>query len=65
MGLIVVLTAAAALGMLAFTLSHPKIEEDWRDQAEGLRQRLEYDDAPQASYEDDRVAHHVYDRLNL
>ena len=44
MGLIVILTAAAALGMLAFTLSHPKIEEDWRDQAEGLRQRLEYDE---------------------
>ena len=38
MGLIIVLTAAAALGMLAFTLSHPRIEEDWRDQAEGLRQ---------------------------
>lgn len=61
MGLIIVLTAAAALGMLAFTLSHPRIEEDWRDQAEGLRQRLH---APQSSYEDDRHAH-AYDRLNL
>ena len=59
MGLIVILTAAAALGMLAFTLSHPRIEEDWRDQAEGLRQRLH---APQASYEDHA---HEYDRLNL
>jgi hypothetical protein len=45
MGLIVILTAATALAMLGFILSHPKIEEDWRDQAEGLRQRREYDDA--------------------
>jgi hypothetical protein len=65
MGLIVILTAATVLGMLGFILSHPKIEEDWRDQAEGLGQRREYDDAPQASYEDDRAAHHAYDRLNL
>ena len=49
MGLIVILTAATALAMLGFILSHPKTEEDWRDQAEGLRQRLEYDDAPHAS----------------
>jgi hypothetical protein len=65
MGLIVILTAATALGMLGFILSHPKTEEDWRDQAEGLRQRHEYDDAPHASYEDDRAAGHAYDRLNL
>jgi hypothetical protein len=63
MGLIVILTAATALAILGFVLSHPKTEEDWRDQAEGLRQR-QYDDAPQASYEDDRHAH-AYDRLNL
>ena len=61
MGLIVILTAATALAMLGFILSHPKIEEDWRDQAEGLRQRREYDDAR----EDDRAAHHAYDRSNL
>ena len=61
MGLIVILTAATALAMLGFILSHPKIEEDWRDQAEGLRQRREDDD----SREDDRAAHHAYDRLNL
>jgi hypothetical protein len=65
MGLIVILTAATALAMLGFILSHPKIEEDWRDQAEGLRQRRDYDDAPHASYEDDRDAGHAYDRLNL
>jgi hypothetical protein len=52
MGLIVILTAATALAMLGFILSHPKIEEDWRDQAEGLRQRREDDD----SREDDRAA---------
>ena len=57
MGLIVILTAATALAMLGFVLSHPKIKEDWRDQAEGLRQRREYDDA--------REDHHAYDRLNL
>ena len=61
MGLIVILTAATALALLAFALSHPKTEEDWRDQAEGLRQRREYDDAR----DDDRAAHHAYDRLNL
>jgi hypothetical protein len=61
MGLIVILTAATALAMLGFVLSHPKIKEDWRDQAEGLRQRREYDDAR----EDARAAHHTYDRLNL
>ena len=43
MGLIVILTAATAPAMLGFILSHPKIEEDWRDQAEGLRQRREDD----------------------
>ena len=61
MGLIVILTAATALAMLGFVLSHPKIKEDWRDQAEGLRQRREYDEAR----EDARAAHHAYDRLNL
>jgi hypothetical protein len=65
MGLIVILTAATALGLLGFVLSHPKTEEDWRDQAEGLRQRRKYDDAPQASFENDGAAHHAYDRLNL
>ena len=64
MGLIVILTAATALAMLGFILSHPKTEEDWRDQAEGLRQRLDYDDAPQTSYENDPTAHHAYDQLN-
>jgi hypothetical protein len=61
MGLIVILTAATALAMLGFILSHPKIEDDWRDQAEGLRQRREDDDFR----EDDRTAYHAYDRLNL
>ena len=65
MGLIIILTAATALATLGLILSHPKIEEDWRDQAEGLRQRREYDEAPHASYEDDRAAGHAYDRLNL
>jgi hypothetical protein len=36
MALIILLTAATALAMLGFILSHPKTEEDWRDQAEGL-----------------------------
>lgn len=63
MGLIVVLTAATALGILGFILSHPKTEEDWRGQAEGLRQRVEHD--ARASYEDDSAAHHAYDRINL
>ena len=43
MGLIVILTAATALALLGFILSRPEAEEDWRDQAEGLRQRLERD----------------------
>jgi hypothetical protein len=65
MGWVVTLTAATALVMLGFILSRREAEKDWRDQAEGLRQRLERDDAPHASYEDDRYAHHAYDRLNL
>ena len=65
MGLIVILTAATALAILGFILSHPEAEKDWRGQAEGLRQRLERDDAPQASYEDEGHAHHAYDRLNM
>ena len=40
MGLIVILTAATALAILGFILSHPEAEKDWRDQADGLRQRL-------------------------
>ena len=65
MGLIVILTAATALAVLGFILSRPEAEKDWRAQAEGLRQRLEPNDVPDASYEDERHAHHVYDRLNL
>jgi hypothetical protein len=51
--------------MLAFILSRPEVEKDWRDQTEGLRQRLARDGVPLASYEDDRDAGHAYDRLNL
>jgi hypothetical protein len=65
MGLIVILTAATALAILGFILSHPEAEKDWRDQADGLRQRLARDGVPRASYEDDRDAGHAYDRLNL
>ena len=65
MGLIVILTAATALAMLGFILSRPEVEKDWRDQTEGLRQRLARDGVPLASYEDDRDAGHAYDRLNL
>jgi hypothetical protein len=65
MGLIVILTAATALAILGFILSHPEAEKDWRDQADGLRQRLARDGVPRASYEDDRDASRAYDRLNL
>jgi hypothetical protein len=46
-------------------VSRPEVEKDWRDQADGLRQRLARDGVPRASYEDDRDAGHAYDRLNL
>ena len=49
----------------ALSVSRPEVEKDWRDQADGLRQRLTRDDVPRASYEDDRDAGHAYDRLNL
>jgi hypothetical protein len=50
MGLIVMLTAATALAVLGFILSRPEAEKDWRGQAEGLRQRLERDDALRAPH---------------
>ena len=62
MGWVVALVAITALVMLGFILSRP---EDWRDQTEGLRQRLARDGVARASYEDDRDAGHAYDRLNL
>jgi hypothetical protein len=37
------LFAITALVMLWLILSRPEAEKDWRDQAEGLRQRLERD----------------------
>jgi hypothetical protein len=61
MGWVVALVAITALVMLGFILSHPEVEKDWRDQTEGLRQRLARDGVPRAAYEDD----HAYDRLNL
>ena len=63
MGWVVALVAITALVMLGFILSRPEVEKDWRDQAQGLRQRLERDGVPRASHEDDRG--HAYDRLNL
>ena len=51
MGWIVALVAVTALIVLRFILSCPEAEEDWRDQAEGLRQRQEREGVPRASYE--------------
>jgi hypothetical protein len=65
MGLIVILTVATVLALLGFILSRPDAEKDWRDQAEGLRQRLASGGVPRTGYEDDRDASHAYDRLNL
>ena len=47
MGWIVALVAVTTLVLLRFILSCPEAEEDWRDQAEGLRQRQERDGVPQ------------------
>ena len=65
MGWVVALVAITALVMLGFILSRPEVEKDWRDQTEGLRQRLARDGVARASYKDDRDAGHAYDRLNL
>jgi hypothetical protein len=65
MGWVVALVAIIALVMLGFILSRAEVEKDWRDQANGLRQRLAHDGVPSAAYEDDRDAGHAYDRLNL
>ena len=65
MGWVVALVAITALVMLGFIVSRPEVEKDWRDQADGLRQRLARDGVPRPSYEDDRDAGHAYDRLNL
>jgi hypothetical protein len=65
MGWVVALVAVTALVMLGFILSRPEVENDWRDQAEGLRQRLARDGVPRTSYEDDHNTGHAYDRLNL
>ena len=54
MGWIVAFVAVTALILLRFILSCPEAEEDWRDQAEGLRQRQERDGVPRASYEEAR-----------
>ena len=40
MGWVVAVVAVTALVMLGFILSRPEAEKDWRDQADGLRQRL-------------------------
>ena len=61
MGWVVALVAITALVMLGFILSRPEVEKDWRDQTEGLRQRLARDGVARASYEDDRDAGHAYD----
>ena len=53
MGWIVGLVAITAFITLWLAVSRPEAGKDWRDQAEGLRQRLE---------RDERIA---YDRLNL
>jgi len=65
MGWVVALVAITALVMLGFIVSRPEVEKDWRDQADGLRQRLARDGVPRAACEDDRDAGHAYDRLNL
>ena len=64
MGWVVALVAITALVMLGFIVSRPEVEKDWREQTEGLRQRLVRDRVPRASHEDDRDAG-PYDRLNL
>lgn len=50
MGWVVVFFTITALVMLGFVLWAPedKAEKDWRDGAEGLRQRLERDGVPRA-----------------
>jgi hypothetical protein len=62
MGWVVAITAVTAFVMLRLILSLPEAGKDWRDQAEGLRQRAS---VPRASYADDREADHAYNRLNL
>jgi hypothetical protein len=54
MGWVVALVAITALVMLGFILARPEAAKDWRDQAEGLRQRLERDGVPRASYQEAR-----------
>ena len=41
MGLVVALVLIAAFIALGFSFRHPELEEQWRDQAEGLRERSE------------------------
>jgi hypothetical protein len=48
MGWIVALVTIGALVMLGFILRLPEAEKGWRDQAEGLRERLERDGLPRA-----------------
>ena len=48
MGWVVALAAITSLVMLFLILSRPEAEKDWRDQAEGLRQRLEREGVPRA-----------------
>jgi hypothetical protein len=48
MGWIVALVMIPALAMLSFMLSRPQGDKGWRDQAEGLRERLERQGVPRA-----------------
>lgn len=48
MGWVFALITIAELVLLGFILSRPKAEEDWRDAAEALRERLKRDGVPRA-----------------
>ncbi len=48
MGLIAALVVIPALAMLCFMLSRREGDKGWRDQAEGLRERLERQGFPRA-----------------
>jgi hypothetical protein len=48
MGWIAALVMIPALAMLAFMLWRLEGDKGWRDQAEGLRERLEHEGLPRA-----------------
>ena len=48
MGWVVALVTISALVILGFTLWRLEGDKGWRDQAEGLRERLEHEGLPHA-----------------